>query len=415
MSFPHIAIIGAGPGGLTLASILQRNGMTCTIFELDKDHSARDQGGIVDLHADGGQAALQAAGLFDKFQKIIIPSADSMKLMKANGEVVWDENDSQNKPPETSRDRPEVDRTNLRDLLFDAVDAQSIRWNKKLLKVEASEVSKEKYNLHFTDGVEKDFDLVIGADGAWSKVRPLVTSEMPYYSGVTMVELQAHNVSQKKPWLDKFIGKGSFFMFDEGRAIIGQQNSRDRIRVYVAVRQPEAWATDCGINWEEPESARRELAEQYFKNCHDDLKRVITEEATDSLLVRKLYMLPVGTHWESRSGITLLGDAAHLMTPFAGVGVNVAMMDAMSLAQELLERKDILEAGDQDALDDAVRKYEEGMFVRGKQNMQKTYHGLVKHFSAAGIDERVEKLKQRAKMVEEMKMAKEMKKLAVKA
>jgi 2-polyprenyl-6-methoxyphenol hydroxylase-like FAD-dependent oxidoreductase len=415
MFFPQIAIIGAGPGGLTLASILQRNGMKCAIFELDNDRSARDQGGIVDLHTDGGQAALKAAGLFDKFQKITIPSADSMKLMKANGEVVWDENDTtQNKPPETSRDRPEVDRTNLRDLLLDAVDPESIQWNKKLLRVEVNEDSKSKYDLHFADGTAKGFDLVIGADGAWSKVRPLVTSEMPYYSGITMVDIQAHNVSQSKPWLNKFIGQGSFFMFDEGRAIIGQQNSFDRTRIYVAVRQPESWMTDCGINWEDPESARRELAEGYFGDCHEDLKRVITDEATDGLRVWKLYMLPVGTHWKPRSGVTLLGDAAHLMTPFAGVGVNVAMADAASLAQELLKMKDTLEAGEQSALDDAVKSYEEGMFVRGKDNMRKTYHGLIKHFSADGIDERVGKLKQRAKMVEQMKIAEEMKKLAIK-
>jgi 2-polyprenyl-6-methoxyphenol hydroxylase-like FAD-dependent oxidoreductase len=403
MPLPRIAIIGAGPGGLTLACILQRKGMNCTIFELDKDGSFRDQGGIVDLHPDGGQAALKEAGIFDNFQKIIIPSAEVLKLMKKDGEIVWDENDLNNAPPETSRDRPEVDRSNLRSLLLDAVDPASVQWSRKLLKVEVTEGTRPEYNLHFANGIEKGFDLVIGADGAWSKVRPLVTNQIPYYSGVSMVELQAHEVSQRKPWLDKFIGKGSFFMFDEGRVLIGQRNSYDRIRVYAGVRQPESWVTDCGINWEEPASARRALAERYFGDCHEDLKRVITDEATDSLMARQLYMLPVGMRWEPRSGVTLLGDAAHLMTPFAGVGVNVAMMDAMSLAQELLKRKEAFETGDQSLLDEAVRTYEEQMFIRAKKNMDKTFYGLTKHFSADGIDERVGMLKQRAKMVEEMK------------
>ncbi|EHK97161.1 putative Tetracycline resistance protein from transposon/Tn4400 [Glarea lozoyensis 74030] len=378
--------------------MLQCSGIKPTIFELDKDRSSRDQGGIIDLHADGGQLALKEAGLFEKFQEIIIPSAEALKLMKSNGEVVWDENNSAAAPPETSRDRPEVDRSNLRNLLLDAVDPDTIHWNHKLLQVEPVGA---KYNLHFSDSIETGFDLVIGADGAWSKVRPLVSNETPYYSGITFIELQAHDVSVKKPWLNEFIGSGSFFMFDEGLALIGQQNSFDRIRIYLGVRQPESWMDECGINWEEPKSARGVLAESYFGDCHGDLKRVILEEATDSLIVRRLYMLPVGLSWEMRSGVTLLGDAAHLMTPFAGVGVNVAMVDAMELAREIMRWKDAFVDGDATALDEAVKVYEERMFVRAKKNMEKTYHGLVSHFSAGGIDERVGLLKKRARMLEE--------------
>lgn len=91
MSTPRFAIIGAGPGGLTLARILQHNGMQCTIFELDQNRSTRDQGAIVDLHRQMGQLALREAGLFDDFQEHSLPGAEAMKLIKSDGRVFWDE------------------------------------------------------------------------------------------------------------------------------------------------------------------------------------------------------------------------------------------------------------------------------------------------------------------------------------
>lgn len=85
MSAPRIGIIGAGPGGLILARILQHNGIQCTIFELDQDRSTRDQGGIIDLHRDMGQLA----GLLQDFQKHSLLGAEAMKLVKSDGKVFW--------------------------------------------------------------------------------------------------------------------------------------------------------------------------------------------------------------------------------------------------------------------------------------------------------------------------------------
>ncbi|TEY71693.1 hypothetical protein BOTCAL_0088g00270 [Botryotinia calthae] len=391
MSAPKIAIAGAGPGGLILARLLQHNGIKCTIFELDANRDARSQGGIIDLHADMGQRAIREAGLMEEFQKHSLPDADSMKLVKADGTVAWDEN---NKNAESdsirqARNRPEIDRARLRDILLDSVEPDSVRWNSKIISVEPNAANPVQFDLHFADHVAEGFDLVIGADGAWSKIRRLVSAQVPEYSGISMVELTARNVSEKKQWLSDYVGKGSFLMFDEGR-------------VYAGVRKPESWIKDCGIDWENSLEARKQLTEQYFGDVHDDLKRLLSE-ATDTLIARSLYMLPVGFKWASRSGVTLLGDAAHLMTPFAGVGVNVALNDAMLLTHALLKQKDNFEADLEGSLKQAIEEYEEQMFVIAKKNMEKTYQGLKLHFSADGVEHLVGRLQKMGQLVEEAK------------
>ena len=361
----------------------------------------------MDLHRDMGQLALREAGLFGEFQKHSLPAAETMKLVKSDGRVMWDENDMNSAGVDYSRDRPEIDRSRLRDLLLDSIHPDSIQWNRKLLRVERAEGDDVKYDLHFADGVEAGFDLVVGADGAWSKVRSLLTDQLPFYSGITVIELKATEVSTKRQRLSTFTGQGSCFMFDEGRALVCQRNGNDSIRVYAAVRQPETWAKDCGIDWNQRHLAQETFTERYFGDCHDDLKRVIAVEASDGLIPRPLWMLPVGSKWSPRPGVTLLGDAAHLMTPFAGIGVNVALADALDLARALLKRKGDFETDMRGQLADALQEYEGTMFERAEENMAKSWGGLQHHFSAQGVDERVKRLQGRARMREAAKSRRE--------
>jgi 2-polyprenyl-6-methoxyphenol hydroxylase-like FAD-dependent oxidoreductase len=380
----RIAIIGGGPAGLLLARILQLSNVACKVFELDNESFSRDQGGTVDLHPQGGQLALKRANLTEAFRKHARPEGEAMKLIKANGNVLFDENKADVRSAELS-DRPEIDRMKLRKLLLESLDNETVVWGQKLQSVQKSATTPARYDLHFADHVEEGFDLVVGADGAWSKVRSYLTDQRPYYSGVTGVELWANDVDQKHQWLGDFVGAGSCFMFDEGRAILAQRLSNNTIRVYAGVRQPEDWTETCGIDWSKPDAARQELVDRYYSDCHADLRKAVLE-ANDMLVPRKMWMLPVGYRWESQPGVTLVGDAAHVMTPFAGVGVNLAMLDSADLAEALISCQN-----DRTRIPDATRAYEEKMLDRAEQFAKKTYKGLIGHFSANGIEEMLAK------------------------
>ncbi|OCK76679.1 monooxygenase [Lepidopterella palustris CBS 459.81] len=387
-----IALIGAGPAALTLASILHHHNIPFSIYE--SSPSPRNQGGTLDLHPSGGQLALRAAGLWEEFTKLSRPESDVMKVVRRDGVVLWDGNGADAREvgeEEKFNGRPEIDRAVLMEMLLGAVPAELIHWGKKLAEVVPG--VGETYDLHFADSsTERGFDLVVGADGAWSKVRTLLTPTQPHYSGISLIELSALDVAATNPWLVQYVGRGSCFSFGEGRTIQAQRIGDGSVRTYACLRVPESFIHDCGIDWSKPDSARQEYVERYFGDCGDDLKRLVLE-SRDQLIPRALYQLPVGFCWDSRPGVTLIGDAAHLMTPFAGVGVNAAMVDAMELGEGIAG---FVEGGlerEGKSLATVIKDYETELFPRGGKFAQKTMVNMNKHFSATGSEDLVKRLR----------------------
>jgi 2-polyprenyl-6-methoxyphenol hydroxylase-like FAD-dependent oxidoreductase len=340
-----VTIIGAGLGGLTLARVLHVHGIPATVYEAEPSAEARKQGGQLDMHPHNGQVALAAAGLTAEFRAIIHQGAQATRALGPDGAVLLDQ------PDDGTGGRPEALRGDLRQILLDSLPAGTVQWGKKLAGV--TPLGDGRHELAFTDGTSVTAALLVGADGAWSKVRPLLSAAQPAYAGVVFVETYLHDADQRHPAAAQAVGDGAMFALTPGQGITAHREAGDILHTYVQLARPAEWAD--AIDFTDAAKAAATVAAE-FDGWAPALTELITEGETPPVL-RTIYSLPDGHRWDRVPGVTLLGDAAHLMPP-AGEGANLAMLDGAELGQAIAAHP-----GDPEA---ALAAYEAAMFPRSE-------------------------------------------------
>ncbi|MFJ7591764.1 FAD-dependent oxidoreductase [Streptomyces sp. NPDC097617] len=341
-----VTIIGAGLGGLTLARVLHVHDIPVTVYEAEPSPSARMQGGMLDIHDYNGQLALEAAGLMDEFRAIIIEGRQAMRVLDTDGTVLLDKAD------DGTGGRPEVQRGELRQILLDSLPAGTVRWGHKVTGTRT--LGESRHEVTFTDGSTVVTSLLVGADGAWSRVRPLLTAATPEYAGTSFVETYLFHADTRHPAAAKAVGGGMLMAPSPGKEIFAHRESGDTLHTYVALARPQDWF--AAIDFTDAAAATARIAQE-FDGWAPELTALITDGDTGPVL-RPHYALPTGHRWDRVPGVTLLGDAAHLAGP-NGEGANLAMLDGAELGRALVAHPDDIEA--------ALTEYEQAMFPRSSE------------------------------------------------
>ncbi|MFC3158631.1 2-polyprenyl-6-methoxyphenol hydroxylase [Chryseobacterium arachidis] len=342
-----IAIVGGGPGGLTLARLLQLNGADVKVFERDLNKNARVQGAPLDLHDDSGLAAIRKADLLEEFKQNYLVGADRELIMNENAEIFFSDHEAKSEENFGHHHfRPEIDRGTLRKILLESLQPETVIWDSHFISMEKQH---EGWLLHFKNKTSVYADIVIACDGANSKIRPYITDSKAFYTGITMLEGNILQAEETAPKVSTLLKGGKIMAFGNNKNLLMGQKGNGDIGFYASFRTDENWSANSGLDY----SDKFQILD-WYKNTYPKWNSIwleLFENAEIPFIPRPIYCIPFDQTWETQSNVTMIGDAAHVMPPFAGEGVNMAMLDALELSECL--------ASDQyNTLQEAISGYE---------------------------------------------------------
>ena len=382
---PRIALVGGGPASLTVGNLLHKRNIPFTVFELRPKPTQEDLAkpvGMLDLHQESGLAALEACDLLNEFHSHTGVCSESQIIANKEGDVIYTDDGG-------VATRPEISRNSLTKILLDQLPPDSVKWEHKLISTSRTITSSgtTEIELDFGKNGKHIFDFVIGADGTWSRVRSLLTDTKPNYAGWQLITVSIRHVTERYPELAQYVGTGSFMCLGQRHGVLSQRGLQDSARIYVCLTtSDERFGDKLGFNNGTSAEVRdkllndNDLLGQFGSKVKDLVRIACDEEAKDNpdakLSIMPLYMLPIGHSWEHKTGATVIGDAAHVMCPWAAEGVNLAMHDAMDVSEAIIKASETAPedaASFQRTLDPLVKEFEHVMAERAREKAEETY------------------------------------------